>query len=151
DDTRTFTGHAIPFWRFRITLRARGAPGDSRVAVRCLGALRRIRLPLLATGTAPIVLPRAKAAVVAFVEPEALDVLADETLDELEVVATIGRRRQQLRFEQPIEADQRRIPRKLVLDQRRRRIGPFVLERQREERVQQVERRVLRLVVAQYA
>ena len=77
----------------------------SRVAVRHLGALRRVRLPFLAAGTAPIVLPRAKAAVVAFVQAEALDVLADEPLDELEIVPPLGRRRQQLRLEQSVEAD----------------------------------------------
>ena len=41
-----------------------------------------------------------------------------ELLDELEVVAALGRRRQQLRLEQPVEPEQRRVARELVLDQR---------------------------------
>src|SRR5579864_4635782 len=121
----------------------------SCVPVGTLGALRRVRLPFLAAGTAPIILPRAKAAVVALVEAESLDVLADQALDELEVVPPVRRGRQQLRFEQAVESDQRRASRELVLDQRCRGIGSFMLEREREERVQQVERRILRLVIAQ--
>ena len=56
---------------------------------------------------------------VALVHAEPLDVLADELLDELEVVAALGGRGQELRFEQPVEPEQRRVARELVLDQRR--------------------------------
>src|SRR5579862_8940772 len=123
----------------------------SCITVRRFGSLRRIRLPFLTTRAAPIVLPRAKPAVVAFVEAETLDVLPDEALDELEVVAAIGRRSEQLRFEQPIEADQRRVSRELVLDKRCSGIGALCFERQREQRIQKIERWVLRLVIGEQA
>src|SRR5689334_8564183 len=61
----------------------------SCVTVGTLSSLRRVRFPFLAAGTAPIVLPRAKAAVVALVEAESLEVLADQALDELEIMPAI--------------------------------------------------------------
>ena len=64
--------------------------------------------------------------------PEPLDVLADELLDELEIVPALGRRREQLRLEQAVEPEQRRVARELVLDQRARRLGALLGERQRE-------------------
>ena len=54
----------------------------------------------------------------------------------------------ELRFEQPVEAEQRRVARELVLDERARRLGPFLRERQREHGVEQVERRILLLIGA---
>ena len=85
-------------------------PGDraSCVAVRRFGAPRRIGFPLAAPRAPPVVLLRSKAAVLALVHPEALDVLRHQALDQLQVVATLGGRREQLRFEQPVEAEQRR-------------------------------------------
>src|SRR5262245_19827500 len=62
----------------------------SYIAVGRFGASRRIGFPLAASGTAPIVLLDAKSALLASVHAEALDVLADEPLHELQVVAAIG-------------------------------------------------------------
>ncbi len=77
--------------------------------------------------------------------------LSHQPLDQFQVVAPLGGCGQQLRFEQPIEADQGRVARQFVLDQRRSLGGALVLQHQREQRVQQVEGRVLRFVIAQLA
>src|SRR5262249_24977860 len=110
------------------------------------GSARRVRFPLPASGAPPIVLARAESAVVAFVHPEALDVLADQLFDELEIVAALGRRRKELRLEQTVESEQRRIARQLLLAQRARRGGSLLRQRQREDCVEQVERRILLLI-----
>ena len=70
---------------------------------------------------------------VALVHAEALDVLADELLHELEVVAALGGRGEKLRFQQPVESEQRRIARELLLDELARGFGPLVGKRQRED------------------
>src|SRR5574337_1542988 len=75
---------------------------DSGVAIRHLRAAWRVAFPFLAARAAPVVLARAKAAMFAFVEAEPLDVLRNQSLDELEIATPVGRRRQELRFEQPI-------------------------------------------------
>ncbi len=75
----------------------------------------------------------------------------DESLDELEVVAALGRRGEELRLQQPVEAEQRGIARELVLDERGGGVRALVLEHQREQRVEEIERRILRLVAAQHA
>src|SRR4030095_1873704 len=72
----------------------------SYVAVGRLRAPWRIGFPLAATRAAPIVLASAEAAVLALVEAEALDVLPDKLLHELEVVPALGGGGNELRFEQ---------------------------------------------------
>src|SRR5262245_65241849 len=49
-----------------------------------------VGLPFLAAGAAPVVLLGTKAALLAAVHAESLDVLRDESLDELEVVTAVG-------------------------------------------------------------
>src|ERR1700693_5675089 len=128
------------------------SPGsNSRKTVRRFGAPRRIGFPLSATGAAPIVLLGAKPAILATIHAEPLDVLADETLDELEVVPPVRRSGKQLRLQQLVEPEQRRIARQLVLDELRRRFGALVGEDLVEQRRQRVERRILIFVVAQHA
>ena len=61
--------------------------------------------------------------------------LADQVLHQLEVVAPLGRRGYELRLEQLVEAEQRRIARELVLDQLRRGFGAFVRQDLVEQRV----------------
>src|SRR5439155_11647868 len=78
-------------------------------SVRRFGTSRRVRLPLRATRTAPVVLLRAKAALFAPIHAQPLDVLAHEAFDKLEIVATIGRRSHELRFQVLVEPQQRRI------------------------------------------
>ncbi len=48
---------------------------------------------------------------------------ADQALDELEVVPLLRRRGEELRLEQAVEPEQRRVARELVLDQRGGRVG----------------------------
>src|SRR5258705_11394843 len=62
----------------------------------------------------------------------------------------LRRRRKQLCFEQPVESQQRRVAREFVLDERGRRLGPVLLEYQREQGIEEIERRILRLIVAQH-
>ena len=80
-------------------------------------AARRVGLPRRARGTVPVVLPRAEAAVVAFVHGEALRVLVHERLDELEIAPALDRRLEQLRLEQLVEPEQRRRAAQLVAHQ----------------------------------
>src|SRR5690349_24522424 len=117
----------------------------SHVTVGRLRAPRRVGFPLAASGATPIVLAGTEAAMVALVHPEALDVLAHELLDELEIVAAFDRRGKKLRLEQTVEPQERWIARKLVLDERARGRGPLFRHRQREHAVEQIERRILLL------
>ena len=68
----------------------------------------------------------------ALVHAEPLDVLADQLLHELEIVAAIGGRGEELRLEQAVESQQRRIARELFLDELACGRGSFVGQRQRE-------------------
>src|SRR5450755_4320512 len=110
-----------------------------RKSVRRFGAPRRVGFPLPATGATPIVLLGAKAAVLATIHAEPFDMLADETLDELEIMTPVGRRRHQLRLEQFVEPEQRGIACKLVLDELRRRFSALVGEDLIEQRGQRIQ------------
>src|SRR6266567_6897970 len=83
-------------------------------SVRRLGASRRVRLPLRATRTAPVILLRAKAALFAPIHAQPLDVLSHEAFDELQIVAPLGGRSHELRFQELVEPQQRRIALQLV-------------------------------------
>src|SRR5438034_3427912 len=120
------------------------------IAIRCLGAPRRIRFPFAAAGAAPVILLGTEAALFATVHAKALDMLRHQTLDQLEVVAPFSRRGNQLRLEQLVQPKQRRIAHKLVLDELRRCVSTFMRKHLAEERVQEIERRILVLVAAQH-
>ena len=87
---------------------------------------------------------------VAFVHPQSLDVLAHERFDELEIVTTLRGRSQELSLEQAVEPEQRRIACELFLDERTCLRRPLLRERQREDRVEQIERRILLLIRFQH-
>src|SRR5438132_5973152 len=76
--------------------------------------------------------------------------LRHQALDQLEVVASFGRRSNQLRLEQFVQPEQRRIAHELVLDELCRCVGAFMGKHLAEERVQEIERRILVLVAAQH-
>src|SRR5262249_594388 len=95
-------------------------------SVGCLGTLGRIGLPLVATRAAPVVLVGGKPTLLATIHPQSLDVLADEVLDQLEIVAPFRRGRHQLRFEQLVEPKKRGIARELLLDELRGGFSAFV-------------------------
>src|ERR1700680_2618665 len=99
-----------------------------RESVRRFGAPRRIGFPLSAAGATPVGLLGPKAAVLAAIHAEPLDVLADQTLHQFEVVPAVRLRGHQLRLEQLVEPKQRRIARELVLDELGRRFRTLVRE-----------------------
>src|SRR5512135_2438264 len=109
--------------------------GSLGITVRCLRPAWSIRLPLAAAGTTPVVLLGAEAALLAAVHPQPLDVLSHQALDQLEIVAAVRGRGEELRLEELVETEQRWAAGELVLDELRRRLGPFLREHEIEERV----------------
>src|SRR5258708_767282 len=80
-------------------------------------AARLERFPSAARGALPVELPRLEAAVLAQVHGERLRMRMHEGLHELQVLAPLGRRANQLRVDESVEPHQRRIAAHLVAHQ----------------------------------
>src|SRR5688572_7455122 len=113
------------------------------------GAPRRERLPAAARRTLPEELPRLETAARAQVDGERLRVRVHQVLHELQVLAALGRGAQQLRVDQVVEADQRRIAAHFVADQAPRRLVAFVLGGGLVDDIEQIQPRVAVLQAAQ--
>src|SRR5688572_30094750 len=91
----------------------------------------------------PVELARLEAAALAAVARQAPRVAVHQVAHQLEVATLVGRAGgDDLRLEQAIEAEQRRVALELVAHHRIGLLGAFRLERLLEHRVEQVERRV---------
>src|SRR5207249_7559808 len=102
-----------------------------------------VGLPAAAGGTMPVELARLEAAVLAAVAREAAGVPVDQVAHQLQVAPPLGRAGgDDLRLEQPVEAEQRRVATKFVAHQRVRRLGTLLFQRLLEHGVEQVERRI---------
>ncbi len=112
---------------------------------------RRIAFPFAAAGTAPVVLPCAKAALIATIQAQPLRMLMDQRLDHLHVAPLYFGGADHLRLEQAVQTEQRRIAAHLLADQRGRGIGALPVERQAEYDAEQFGRWVLSLVSRQQA
>src|ERR1700704_509545 len=105
-----------------------------------LVAPRRIGFPAAAGGTMPVELPRLEPAVLAMVARQALRMAVYEIAHELQIAAPVGRRDQELRFEQLVQAEQGLVAAQLVLHQLVRRLGALRVQRRLEGDIEQVER-----------
>src|SRR5262245_27549208 len=130
-----------------IFIRAPAQP--SRRKIELLGPPRRISLPGEARRALPVELARAEPAVVALVAREPPRLPLHEVAHQLEIVATLGRRGEELRLEQPVEAEERGVAPQLVADERVGGLRALRVERRLERHVEQIERRVLREIAAQ--
>ena len=89
----------------------------------------------------PVELARLEAAVLAAVAREAAGVAVDQVAHQLQVAPPLGRAGgDDLRLEQPVEAEQRRVATQLVAHQRVRRLGALLFQRLLEHGVEQIER-----------
>src|SRR5882672_6306208 len=117
-----------------------------------LGSSRRVGLPAAAAGTAPVELARLEAAGFAAVARKAPRMPVHQAPHQLEIAALVGRAGgDDLRLEQAIEAEQRRISAQLVAHEL---VGLLVasrLQRLLEHRVEQVERRVALQIAGEQA
>src|SRR6185369_1995427 len=92
---------------------------------------------------APVELARLEAAGLAAIARQAPGMPVHQAAHQLEVPALVGRARgDDLRLEQAIEPEERRVALELVAHQRIRLLGPLRLERVLEHGVEQVERGV---------
>src|SRR5882672_9754993 len=90
----------------------------SRCELEFLGAPRRVGLPAGAGRAAPVELARLEAAGLAAIAREAPGVAVHQVADQLEVGAPLGRRgADDLRLEQAVQAEQRRVAPQLVAHQ----------------------------------
>src|SRR3990172_9166456 len=122
----------------------------SRRQVELLGAPRRVGLPAAAGRAAPVELARLEAAALAAVAGEAPRVAVHEIAHQLQVAPALGRcRPDDLRLEQPVQAEQRRVAPQLVAHQLVGDLDALRLERLLEHRVEQIERRVALEVAGQ--
>src|SRR5256885_1277358 len=102
-----------------------------------LVAPRRIGFPAAAGGAVPVELPRLESAVFAMVARQALRMAVYEIAHELQVVAPLRRRDQQLRLEQLVQAEQGLVAAQLVLHQLVRRLRALGVQRRLERDVEQ--------------
>src|SRR5438034_6362514 len=87
----------------------------------------------------PVELARLEAAVLAAVAREAAGVAVDQVAHQLQVAPPLGRAGgDDLRLEQPVEAEQRRVATQFVAHQRVRRLGTLLFQRLLEHGVEQV-------------
>ena len=93
-----------------------------------LGAARRIGFPFAARRAMPVVLARAESAVVALVHGQTARVLVHQILHQFQIVAPLHRRVQQLRLQQLVQTEQRRIAPHFIAHQLIGRFGALLLE-----------------------
>src|SRR5438105_569485 len=106
-----------------------------------LRAPRRVGLPAAAGGTAPVELARLEAAGLAAVAREAAGMAVHQIAHQLQIPALVrGAGGDDLRFQQPIEAEQGGIAPQLVAHQPIRLLVPFRLEGVLEHGIEQIER-----------
>src|SRR3954466_5309308 len=117
--------------------------GPSRGEFELFGAARRIGLPAAAGGAAPVELARLEAAGLAAIARQAPGVPMHEAAHQLEIPALVRRARaDDLRLEQAVEAEERRIALELLAHQPVGLLGAFRVEGLLEHGVEKVERRV---------
>src|SRR6267142_460902 len=121
----------------------------SRCLLEFLGSPRRIGFPPAARGTVPVELARLEPAVLAKVAREAASVAVYQVADLLQIVALVGRRHQELRLEQLVQAEQRLTAAQLLFHQLVRRLRALGVQGRLEGDVEQVERRKAREIAAQ--
>src|SRR5207237_4977720 len=108
-----------------------------------LGSARRISLPAAAGGTAPVELARLEAASFAAIARKAPGMAVHEVAHELEIAPALGRAGgDDLRFEEAIEPEQRRIAAQLIAHQAVGLLVSLRFERVLEHGVEEVERRI---------
>src|SRR4029077_297956 len=105
------------------------------------GAPRRIGLPAAAGRAAPVELARLEAAGLATIARQAAGMPMHEAAHQLESPALAGRARaDDLRLEQAVQAEERRVALELVAHQRVGLLGPLRLEGLLEHGIEKVER-----------
>src|SRR3954466_1310091 len=115
----------------------------SRGQFELLGAPRRIRLPAAARRAAPVELARLEAAGLAPIARQAPRMPVHEAAHELQISPLVGRAGgDDLRLEQAVEAEERRIALELLAHQPVGLLGAFRVEGLLEHGVEKVERRV---------
>src|SRR4051812_10804597 len=119
------------------------APCESWRELEFLSTARRIGFPAAAPGAAPVELARLEAAGFAAIAREAPNMAVHEIAHELQVSALVrGARRDHLRLEPAVQAEQGGIAAQLVAHQLVGLLVAFRFERLLEDDIEQVERRI---------
>src|SRR6266850_8222996 len=117
-----------------------------------LRAARRVSLPAATARAAPVELARLEAAGFTTVAREAPGVPVHEAAHELEIAPLVGRAGgDDLRLEQPVEAEQRRVAPQFVAHELIRLLVALRFQRLLEHGVEKVERRIALEVVGEQA